>query len=193
MQAEPRWQVIDGAFRRAKTKQTLRTAADPMRRKVLIALCGLPFLGSHAFAEGIVDLEWSDLLPTDETTAPNALRGLVEHDSGVLLSSQQPLSDGVRSDWNGQTVRLAGFIVPIDYEGTGVTAFILVPYVGACVHVPPPPANQLVFVTTQTPYQSKGLFEPVSVVGMFGVSSMSTQIAEIGYALSADKIERFDG
>jgi hypothetical protein len=88
-------------------------------------------------------------------------------------------------------VRLPGFVVPIDQRGTGVTAFILVPFAGACVHVPPPPANQLVFVTTETPYESKGLFEPVNVIGMFGVSSLRTHLAEIGYALSADKIEPF--
>ena len=88
-------------------------------------------------------------------------------------------------------MRIPGFIVPIDYSGTGVTAFILVPYVGACVHVPPPPANQLVFVTTPKPYENSGLFEAVNVTGIFGVSTISTQLAEVGYALSADKIEPF--
>ena len=166
---------------------------DPFRRKLMIALSILPFIGKQALAEEIVDLDWSDLLPEDETAIPNTLRGLVEHDNDAPLYSQQPSSSGVRTEWNGQIVRLPGFIVPIDYEGTGVTAFILVPYVGACVHVPPPPANQLVFVTTETPYESEGLFEAVNVIGMFGVSSLSTQIADIGYALSADKIVPFRG
>ncbi len=75
--------------------------------------------------------------------------------------------------------------------GAGVSTFILVPYVGACIHVPPPPANQLVFVTTGTPYESSGLFEAVNVTGMFGTASTSTQLADIGYALSADLIEPF--
>nr|WP_159805368.1 DUF3299 domain-containing protein [Litoreibacter roseus] len=143
-----------------------------------------------AHAEAFIDLDWQDLLPESETIIPNVLRGLIEHDDAPL-SSQQPASSGVRTDWNGQIVRLPGFIVPIDYRGTGVTAFILVPYVGACVHVPPPPANQLVFVTTEKPYESAGLFEPVNVIGMFGVSSISTHLADIGYALSADKIEPY--
>ena len=118
------------------------------------------------------------------------LQGLIDHEQAPLRI-QQPQSSGVRTDLNGQIVRLPGFIVPIDYSGTGVIAFILVPFVGACVHVPPPPANQLVFVTTQEPYESSGMFEPVNVVGMFGVSSMSTQLADIAYALSADRIEPF--
>ena len=159
------------------------------RRSLLVALVATAF-PKVAFPESIVPLEWSDLLPENEVFVPNVLQGLIDHESAPLLS-EQPESSGVRPDWNGQTVSLSGFIVPIDYRGTGVTAFILVPYVGACVHVPPPPANQLVFVTTEEPYESSGLFEPVTVVGMFGVSSLSTQLADIGYALSADNIEPY--
>lgn len=157
------------------------------RRALLASLAATSLFPGGVKAESFVDIEWKDLLPEGETVIPNVLSGLIDHDNPPL-SSQQPASSGVRTDWNGQIVRLPGFIVPIDYSGTGVTAFILVPYVGACVHVPPPPANQLVFVTTETPYENEGLFEAVNVTGMFGVSSVSTQLAEVGYALSADQI-----
>jgi hypothetical protein len=138
----------------------------------------------------VTDLDWRDLLPADDQSLPGSLAGLLPHDESSL-AARQPMSTGMRTDWNGQIVRLSGFIVPIDYKGTGVTAFILVPYVGACVHVPPPPANQLVFVTTGTPYESAGLFEAVTVTGMFGTASTSTQLAEIGYALSAEDIRPY--
>ena len=160
------------------------------RRSALTLLAGATVLPHTASADEIIDLEWEDLLPEGQTTIPRALQSLIEHD-GPALYSQQPASTGVRSDWNGQIVRLPGFVVPIDTVGTAVTAFILVPYVGACIHVPPPPANQLVFVTTQQPYDSAGLYAPVNVTGMFGVSAMSTHLAQIGYALSAEKIEPF--
>lgn len=158
------------------------------RRALLAGMAASILVPSVARAEDYIDLDWEDLLPEDQSTIPNTLRSFLPHDEQMPLTSQQPASNGVRGDWNGQIVRLPGFIVPIDYEGTGVSAFILVPYVGACVHVPPPPANQLVFVTTPTPYESDGLFEPVNVIGMFGVSSLRTHLAEVGYALSADEI-----
>lgn len=161
------------------------------RRRVLAGLGMTMLAPAMVRAEEYIDLKWDDLLPADQTSVPNAIRNLMPHDESAPLSSQQPASSGVRGDWNGQIVRLPGFIVPIDYSGTGVTAFILVPYVGACVHVPPPPANQLVFVTSSTPYENAGLFEAVHVTGMIGVSSMSTQLADIGYALSADHIEPY--
>lgn len=161
----------------------------PDRRGVLLGL-GALCLAGPVQAETVVDLEWRDLLPAGDRSLPGNLQGIVPHDEADLAAGQ-PMSTGMRSDWNGQIVRLSGFVVPIDYQGTGVTAFILVPYVGACVHVPPPPANQLVFVTTGTPYESTGLFEAVTVTGMFGTASTSTQLAEIGYALSADEIRPY--
>ncbi|MGJ8617304.1 MAG: DUF3299 domain-containing protein [Sulfitobacter sp.] len=160
------------------------------RRTILATVAALTVAPSDAFAEDYIDLNWTDLVPEGQVAIPPSLQGLINHD-GPNLASQQPPSRGVRTDWNGEIVRLPGFIVPIDYSGTGVTAFILVPFVGACVHVPPPPANQLVFVTTRKPYESAGLFEAVNVIGMFGTASTSTQLADIAYALSADHIEPF--
>ena len=157
------------------------------RRATLVGLGALTFLPQIARAKDYVDLDWSDLLPEGEMAIPPMLQDLIDHEQTNPMS-QQPLSNGVRSEWNGQTVRIPGFIVPIDYSGTGVSAFILVPFVGACVHVPPPPANQLVFVTTETAYESAGLYEPVDVIGMFGTVSTSTQLAQVAYSLSADRI-----
>ena len=160
------------------------------RRNLIASLVACGLTPQLAWAEESIDLDWKDLVPKGEAIIPPMQQGLIDHEQAPLRI-QQPQSSGVRTDLNGQIVRLPGFIVPIDYSGTGVIAFILVPFVGACVHVPPPPANQLVFVTTQEPYESSGMFEPVNVVGMIGVSSMSTQLADIAYALSADRIEPF--
>ena len=157
-------------------------------RRVVLAGAGvLTFLPQIAHAKDYVDLDWSDLLPDGQVAISPLLQDLIDHEQ-INPMSQQPISNGVRSEWNGQTVRIPGFIVPIDYSGIGVTAFILVPFVGACVHVPPPPANQLVFVTTETAYESAGLYESVDVIGTFGTTSMTTQLAQVAYSLSADRI-----
>jgi len=161
------------------------------RRALMAAFGALTLAPQMAFAKDFVDLEWTDLVPDGQTVIPPAIQSLLDHDGPPSLASEQPPSQGVRTDWNGEIVRIPGFIVPIDYSGTGVTAFILVPFVGACVHVPPPPANQLVFVTTEKPYETAGLFEAVNVIGMFGTAATNTQLAEIAYALSADHIEPF--
>ncbi len=141
----------------------------------------------------MIDLEWDDLIPEgDGGTLLRSLRdlGVVEH--GQLSTGfEQPEARAVTSEYNGKIVRLPGYIVPLDFDSTGVTAFILAPFVGACIHVPPPPANQLVLVTTEEPYEYKGLFDPVNVTGMFGTAATATSLAEIGYALSAELIEPY--
>lgn len=165
---------------------------DPLRRALMGAALLVPCLGLRAWAEAITELTWQDLLPEGQPPLPSPLSGLVQHESAAL-ASLQPRSTGLRDDWNGTAVRLPGYIVPLDFDGTLVTTFILVPYVGACIHVPPPPANQLVLVTLNTPYQSSGLFEPVSVTGTLDTHSLSTSLAEIGYSIQADLVEPYKG
>ena len=168
--------------------------SSPDRRTLLAALgaaLALPF--SLRAAEGVVDLKWSDLIPEGSGVTMETLRGLsgvIEHGQ-ISTPFEQPEAAAVTNAYDGKVVRLPGYIVPLDYSGTGVTSFILVPYVGACIHVPPPPANQLVFVTTDRPYEDPDLFEAVTVTGMFGTAATDTQLAEIGYALSADRIEPY--
>ena len=98
----------------------------------------------------------------------------------------------MRPELDARRVKLPGFVVPVETDAEETTGFLLVPYYGACIHVPPPPANQLVLVTTPEPYPFNGLYDPVNVTGMFGVAATGTALAEIGYALSAEKIVPYE-
>ena len=93
---------------------------------------------------------------------------------------------------DGETVKIPGFIVPLDHIGFGVTEFMLVPFVGACIHVPPPPPNQLVYVTTEVPWDAMTLWEPVWVTGKIIVKAQTNIWAETGYQISADEIDFYD-
>ena len=141
-------------------------------------------------AKDYVNLDWADLIPNNKTTSPSILDGFKELMEALAAtdetntSIEQKVSSGVRSDWNGMAVRLPGYVVPIEFSSTGVTEFILVPFFGACVHVPAPPLNQLVFVKAKSPYDSKGIYEAVNVIGIFNAESTTTQLAEIGYTVS---------
>ncbi|MGI6246977.1 MAG: DUF3299 domain-containing protein [Pseudochelatococcus sp.] len=158
------------------------------RRGFGIGLSAVLLPAGQARAREVIELTWDDLLPQGAAPLAAALRGVVQHEAATL-AQQQPVSSGFRTDWNGKTVRMPGFVVPLDHAGVGVTTFILVPYVGACIHVPPPPANQLVLVTTKRPYEIRDLFDPVKVTGVLSASETATELAEIGYALSAERIE----
>ncbi len=163
------------------------------RRSALLLLAsGLGLAVLPATAETPVELDWKDLVPKKDGETMDRLRqmGVVQH--GQMSSGfEQQTNAALTRKYDGQLVRLPGYMVPLDYDGTGVTSFLLVPYVGACVHVPPPPPNQLVFVTTEDPYEARGVFEPVYVTGVFGAAATATQLAEVGYSMAAQEIEPY--
>ena len=72
---------------------------------------------------------------------------------------------------DGEFVKIPGYALPIEFDGVAVQEFLLVPYVGACIHVPPPPRNQMVFVKLPEPFFIKSLFEPVWITGRITVKN----------------------
>ena len=164
------------------------------RRRFLLTISSLSVLpilvpGWSDAAEDVIELEWSDLAPTQNGTRIDRLRqlGVVQH--GQLSTPFDQETAGIVTDaYNGKTVRIPGYLIPLELDGTAMTVGLLVPYVGACIHVPPPPPNQLIFITVEEPYESGGLFEPVWVTGTFGIAATETQLAEVGYAMSAGQI-----
>jgi len=84
----------------------------------------------------------------------------------------------------GQTIELAGFMVPIEVKDDKVSQFLLVPEAGQCIHVPPPPLNQTLLVdTTDQPTRLRDLYQPVIVSGRLSVVTQSFDIADSGYSL----------
>lgn len=101
---------------------------------------------------------------------------------------------------DGREVQIPGYVLPLEYAGTEITEFLLVPYVGACIHGPPPPPNQIVHVRIPDGFEDQGLFTPVWVVGRLstGHSSQSLFFVDgvdevaVGYSLDASDIEIYD-
>jgi hypothetical protein len=108
----------------------------------------------------------------------------------------------VVGELDGTTIRMPGFVLPIEYDGTKVTEFLLVPWVGACIHTPPPPANQIVHVVVDegAALESKGMFAPVWVTGdMFTKATVRNLYLKdgsgdisIGYTLTASLVEPYE-
>ncbi len=106
----------------------------------------------------------------------------------------------VVAELNGTSIKLAGYLLPLQYTDQGETEFLLVPYVGACIHAPVPPPNQIVFVTLSKPFKPDELYAPVWVTGTMRtkVSTKALSYVDgsadipIGYSLEAELIEVYD-
>ncbi len=109
------------------------------------------------------------------------------------LRSLQPPGGEIRSDLDGREVRIAGFVTPLGFDGSEISEFLLVPYVGACIHVPPPPANQIVFVSGVENYEAEeGLLYPVWVTGTLRAVPLTTDLADVGYQIEGAKVEDYE-
>ena len=159
------------------------------RRHMIFAGVAGPMLARPTFATTPLEIGWEDLIPPGVPYAEI----IGEGDMDVENDTWSPIFDENATKLNealdGAYIRMPGFIIPLEVGESGVTDFILVPYVGACIHVPPPPPNQLVVVKAKEAWPSDQLWDAVWVVGTMHTQLQTTDIAETGYALTADTME----
>jgi hypothetical protein len=163
---------------------------------VAAAVAGAGLMRRHAEAAA-VPIDWAQLVPPELAGAdPRAsARGVVFHGglSTADKKSTQPggpdAADAVVRRLDGSRVRLDGYVVPLVMERAKVVIFLLVPYAGACIHVPPPPPNQIVYVVTKEGFDlPPDQFTPVRVTGTLTTEPTATEIADVGYRLTADRV-----
>jgi hypothetical protein len=137
-------------------------------------------------------VEWEQLIPAG-LGPDKVVRGIVPHDG---LATARPAA-GDEADailktlvtaWDGKRIRMPGYTVPLDISGPETHEFLLVPYVGACIHVPPPPPNQIVYVTSVAPVDLGDMFDPVWVTGTMRARALSVEIADVGYHIEAESV-----
>ncbi len=147
------------------------------------------------------ELEWDTLIPLDwrpdKIMAEYPIDELSDDDprAAELMDKLKALWDAapVVPELDGKQIKLAGFVVPIEMDAEKIGEFLLVPYYGACIHVPPPPANQTVYVKTDAGAEYQGmLFDTVWVSGTLSVEATSSELAEAGYRIQAMRVEPYE-
>lgn len=147
----------------------------------------------------LLDLEWDDLVPDGfradailDQYDPEKIAQLTDEDP-LILEIMGKLEEAYRSApvvgaLDSQPVRLGGFVVPLEVTPEGITEFLLVPFFGACIHVPPPPSNQILYVKSEIPVSEDTLMDAVWVSGRLSVEGATTELAQAGYTLYAEHI-----
>ncbi len=100
---------------------------------------------------------------------------------------------------DGQMVRMSGYALPLDFSEAGAREMLLVPYVGACIHVPPPPPNQIVYAKLDEAWKLSGLYEPVWLTGRIAARSANRSLSFVdgeakvptGYSMQVIKVEPY--
>jgi uncharacterized protein len=149
------------------------------------------------------EVMWDALIPNDFTAEQIMAKyepqlaqiedGSEEADALYAQMVKEFNSAPTNDEINGTLIRLPGFIAPLDFAGETITEFLLVPNFGACIHVPPPPANQTVLVKTA---EGHGIhvddsYAPIWIMGKLTTDGKTTELAEAGYFMADALIEPY--
>ncbi len=154
-------------------------------------------------------IEWIDLLPPDDLEALlNPPEYLTEIEDGSPEDSiqsrlknkantnvndryQQALrSEKIVTTMDGKKIRIPGFIVPLEFENEEmVIQFFFVPFFGACLHLPPPPPNQIILVNFPKGVPLKSLYTPFWISGELQTSLVEKDMATAAYSMTMDLYE----
>ncbi|MCU7857772.1 MAG: DUF3299 domain-containing protein [Candidatus Thiodiazotropha sp. (ex Lucinoma annulata)] len=171
------------------------------RHATILLLSALVIINA-ANAEPVPELEWDAMIPADyrpekimsqfgdiselDDNDPRAQKILKELEA---LWNEAPVVESL----DGKRVRLPGFVVPIEGDGKKLSEFLLVPYYGACIHVPPPPANQTVYVkVAEGDAKIRQAFDTVWVTGVLSAKSFDSDLATAGYRIQAEDVAPYD-
>ena len=95
-------------------------------------------------------------------------------------------------DLNNKIVSVPGFMVPLEDDADQVTEFLLVPFAGACIHVPPPPPNQMIYVKLRRNQKAKMSFtELIVVVGQLHVATVQSPYGDVSFNMDGDTVRPY--
>jgi uncharacterized protein len=92
---------------------------------------------------------------------------------------------------NGKRISIPGFMVPLEDDAQEVTEFLLVPYAGACIHVPPPPPNQMVYVQLIQGKAKMSFTEPIVVTGTLKILNVKSPYGDVSYSLDGETLKPY--
>ena len=136
------------------------------------------------------EIFWEDLIPQGHVQIDTQAQA--NHEGSEQNWVQPDLNAPVVKALDGQSVSLPGFVVPLEGDSELITEFLLVPYFGACIHVPPPPPNQLVHVTIKGGVPIDSLYDAIVVTGVIKTQTWSGEIAQVGYQMQAVGVAPFE-
>ncbi|MEP2029655.1 MAG: DUF3299 domain-containing protein [Paracoccaceae bacterium] len=161
------------------------------RQSIAIGLASFA-LPRRLWAASPREIMWDDLIPPGVAYSEIIGEGELDEANDLWNPIYDANSTKLNESLNGAYIKMPGFIIPFDVSAEGVKDFMLVPYVGACIHTPPPPANQLVMVETKEPWPGDQLWDPVWVTGTMRTQLQSTNLGQTGYSISAEEMTVYE-
>ncbi len=146
-------------------------------------------------------LAWEEMIPSDfepeKLLAGKDLSELDDEDpraKKIMAAYQAEINRAPTVQaLHGRQVKIAGYVVPLEMDGQVAAEFLLVPYFGACIHVPPPPANQIIHVrgVGEGTTAARSWYDTVWVIGRMTLERLEDDLGTAAYTIRADRIEPY--
>ena len=198
------------------TAKCLRVIASMKVAAYVFIASGILIVSSapavSADAQSYEDIDWTELMPAEDLSAllnrPAFLDDIADGSAQDSLDNfqQRQLEDEqaqqyqaalsstrVIQGFDGKAIRIPGFIVPLaQNEDKEVTRFFIVPYFGACLHMPPPPPNQILYVESEQGITLENLFDPYWFEGVVSIEQKVDAMGTSAYSLSLDNYALYE-
>ena len=150
-------------------------------------------------ADGFREINWEELVPKSWDPMKDLkdlqFGNLSDADprAAQMLKKMREVWDNAPSNpaLDGQAIRIPGYVVPLEETKDGLKEFLLVPYFGACIHSPPPPANQIIHVLPQSLPKGIRSMDPVWISGTLVRGKVDSYMGAAAYRMDARKVEPY--
>ncbi len=166
-------------------------------------------MSTPATRDSFTTVEWTDLMPKEDLDAllnpPEYITDIEDGSSEDEILNQLQNSGNVARDdryqqalnstqivpeMNNKAIRIPGFVVPVEFDDDQtITQFFLVPFFGACLHLPPPPPNQIIFVNYPKGLKLEVLYDPFWVEGRLTSTLIKNEMATAAYSMDMQSYE----
>ncbi len=118
-----------------------------------------------------------------------------------ITEKRRAQGQATNADLDGEKIRLPGYLLPLEFADKKVTEFLLVPWIGACIHTPPPPPNQIVHVKLDKGFDiGDEIFTAVWVNGVMKAEKNNPELSfvdgkqniDVSYVVKADDVTLFE-
>ena len=140
------------------------------------------------------EMDWTELMPPEDLHLLENMPPIEHEGDQPPLLPDEIMTGRVRPELDNTPIRIPGFVVPLEIEGNEtITEFFLVPYFGACIHVPPPPPNQMIHIRYTEGFTPEALYDPFWVKGVLRTQSVSHEVGDASYAMEAVEVTLYQG
>ncbi|WP_417503048.1 DUF3299 domain-containing protein [Marinobacter sp.] len=139
------------------------------------------------------EIDWLELMPAEDLALLESMPELEHDGDGPALLPDEIMTGRVVPEMSNIESRIPGFVVPLKTtKDMRILEFFLVPYYGACIHVPPPPPNQIIHIKYKQGFKLEALYDPVWVEGTLVIDRTETDIGTSSYSMVAEAVEPYE-